>query len=186
MGYDLTEIKEAAARLARCEEAKAHYDALNAVITKVPDVPVRLLHPANWINPLLQVSKESPETFKTLVQWANDKRVQRGFTPLYSDNDEFDKVEYMREFMAQKRERERRAVRIENAKRPERDRLVGRSREEYQRRLAAEWRAERERRMAATRASVGGRRLTKPEMQEVLRLFWEDIDTKLEAASRAK
>lgn len=186
MGYDLTEIKEAAARLASQEDAKAHYDMLNAVITKVPELPLRLAAPANWANPLLYVSRSDPEVFKTLIQWAHAQRIKRGLTPLHDDNDDFDRVEYMREFMAQKRDRERRAVAIENAKRPERDRLIGRSREEYQRRLAAEWKAERERRIAATRAAVGGRRLTKPELQEILRLFWESVDAKLEAARTAK
>ena len=92
------------ANLAREESAKAHFDVLNEVLTKAGSLPVKLFRTeAAWLNPLLYLYKDNPETFKTMVQWANNKRIERGFTPLLPGDGQFDKTEYMREFMALKR-----------------------------------------------------------------------------------
>jgi hypothetical protein len=183
MGYDVNELKEAAARLARQEDAKAHYDILDQVLTKAGTLPVKLYDtPAMWLNPMLYAYKTEPDTYKTLVQWANRKRVERGLTPILTDKTLFDKGEYQREFMAAKRERERRAVQAENSRRPERDALKGRAREDFQRRLAAEWQAEKDRMLDAARNAKGGKRLTKEEAKEVMALFWEAVDQRIGAS----
>lgn len=178
---DLTEAKEAAARLVKFEEAKADYDVLDEVLTKAGNLPVKLYDTsAVWLNPLLYLYKARPQTYQTIVQWVNEKRVGKGFTPLFKDKREFDKTDYMREFMAERRSRERRLIAIENARRADRDKLQAQSRDNYLRKVSAEWREEKDRMLDAAMAQKDGKRLTKEERQEILRLFWETIDRRLD------
>lgn len=182
MGYDADEMKQAAARLAKQEDAKAHYEILDQVITKAGTLPVKLYDtPAMWLNPLLYTYKAEPDTFKTVIQWANNKRIERGLTPLINPTPKFDKGEYQREFMAQKRDRERRAIQIENDRRPARDKLVSHARETFLRNLARGWQEERDRMLEAARTKKGSR-LTKEEMRDALAAFWDMIDQRLDAS----
>lgn len=178
---DLTEAKEAAARLVKFEEAKGDYDILDEVLAKAGQLPVKLYNTsATWLNPLLFLYKEKPDVYQTVIQWVNSKRINKGFTPLVVEKPDFDKTEYMREFMAERRSRERRLIAIENAQRAERDKLQSHSRDNYLRKVSAEWRAEKDKMLEAAMREKGGKRLTKVERQEVLRLFWETIDKRLD------
>jgi hypothetical protein len=186
MELDLQEAKEAAARLAKDESAKAHFDTLDEVLTKAGALPVKLFNTeASWLNPLLFLYKAHPDMFKTMVQWANDKRIQRGLTPLFGDRSQFDKTEYMREFMAQKRERERRVVAIENMTRSDRDKLRGRSRETYLSVLSRKWMDEKAALVEAEKLRTGKKGLDREVMTAITNAFWAEVDRKIDLQEEA-
>lgn len=108
------------------------------------------------------------------------KRAAVGLAPLTHPVDEgFDKSSYMREFMAQKRARLVRAAELENAQRPERDRLIGRHRLDFMDRLAAEWKIELDELFARSRAA-NGKRLPKDIVTTLRAQFWASIDKRLD------
>lgn len=182
---DLQDAKEAATHMANHEEAVATYRHMDSLLTKVPDVPARLSEGHAWANPLLRLQASDPITYQTIIAWVDRKRQERGLTPLFSLDVEFDKTEYMREYMANKRARERRAVDLENKHRAERDKLAGVTRHAFLKKLTADWLTKRDTLLDKMR-TARGRRLTKEELQGALTQFWAAVDDELEAAERRR
>lgn len=85
----------------------------------------------------------------------------------------------MRSFMAQKRERERRAVAVENMLRPANATLRGKARLAFMQKAGAEWKARRDAMLAAARTSKGSS-LTREEQEELLVSFWKTVDEELD------
>lgn len=140
---------------------------------------LRFVGESEPLNALALIKASHPDTFDGVVHLIESKRESAGFDPLNQPDDKFDKAEYMQAFMEQKRMRQRRAADIENVLRPERDRLVGRSRLDFMQRQSAIWKDERDAMLKAARESRG-RALKRQEITEVLAAFWAKIDAQLD------
>lgn len=132
------------------------------------------------LNPLVSLGASNPEQFGRVIDLIESKRAIAGLTPLVKPADNsFDKSEYMRDFMQQKRDRERRAAEIENLMRPPHDQLRGRPRIDFMQRQSARWKEQRDDALERARANNNGR-LSKPQQNELLSAFWAGIDRELD------
>lgn len=180
MTYELDEVKAAARWLVSDPDAAEAFSSLEAVIRLGPKLPVKLTGAAAELNPLLYAYRDDPGLYETVMEWVQKKRAEAGLAPVgLQPPTGFDKTQYMREFMQQKRIRERRAVGIENMLRSERDRLKGRTRMDFLTNVVARWKAERDTMLDAAREKIGGQ-LSKPQMQQVLENFWKMVDARLD------
>lgn len=119
--------------------------------------------------------------FQGVIDLIERKRKEVGYAPLDDKPEKgFDKDAYMAEFMQQKRLRLRRAAELENMRRPERDRLVGKPRLEFMDRQSALWATQREEFLERAKQSAGGR-LSKAQREEVVAAFWTKIDNTMDA-----
>ena len=128
------------------------------------NVPVRLVGRAAVLNPLL-------------VLWLEDEDAA-GLGPV-GDGDYMRRA-YMRELMAQKRERGRRLVDLENRLRADNDKLKGTQRMDFERLHANRWYEVKKEREAAARAKFD-RRLSTDELAEIATNLWTDVDSELDA-----
>ena len=158
------------------------YNILLEVIPVARRLGVRLSGPNAVLNPLVDLAVEHPEKYANVMQLIETKRTDQGIAPLdqtRTTDGQFDKSEYMREFMQQKRERERKAVEIENLMRGEHDKLVGRARLDYMQAQSNRWKKDRDALLAKARASAGAG-LSKDAMRTVLTGFWAKVDADLD------
>lgn len=182
MDDTLEDAKLAAKQLVISEESISTYRLMDELLSKVPHIPAKLSgEKHSWINPMIAMYRKNPEIYKTIVQWANDKRVIKGYTPLIEEKSKFERNPYQADIMSVIRERLGRAVRVENSRRAERDELKGIPRQQFEKETTRKWSERRAKVLAAAREAKGSR-LTKVEMQELLRTFWATIDAELEAA----
>lgn len=158
----------------------------------------RARHPDAWLgyelevlNPLVDLANTDPTGFSRIQQLIDSKRLARGAARAWPEPEEekFDKVEYQRQLMQERRRRSGRAVEIENMQRPERDKLIGNKRLEFENRIAAKWGDELRSIMELARQEAGGR-LSKSRQQQIREQFWAGVDQKLdvefETARRAR
>jgi len=138
---------------------------------------------AEVLTPLLALYQSDRDKFDRIMDLVDSKRINRGWEALRVVQDGFDKVEYQRQFMDQKRQRERRIADIENEARPPRDRLIGNARLEFMRVQSSRWKARRDEMIAAARVQAGGQ-LSKSDMQARLEAFWRGIDRELDQMAR--
>lgn len=147
-----------------------------------------LIGEASDLNILARMKVSRPDVYANIMRLVEQRREDYGYEKLDTEQEaeKFDRTQYMQEFMVQKRLRQRRAADIENLRRPERDRLIGRSRLDYMQRVSGEWKVQRDALLGKARVANGGR-LSKEEMQAVLNQFWEKIDEQLDTdEDRAK
>jgi hypothetical protein len=141
-------------------------------------VPVRLVGRPAVLNPLLVLWLEDEPAAHRVIDLINRKRSQLGRSPI-GDQD-FNRRSYMRELMAQKRERGRRLVELVNELRSEDDKLKGATRIEFERIHANRWLDVKKERENALREAEG-RRLTADEMHTIKEQLWSDVDAELDA-----
>ncbi|MFY8064105.1 MAG: hypothetical protein ACOVN2_10405 [Usitatibacteraceae bacterium] len=91
----------------------------------------------------------------------------------------YEKNLYMREFMAKTRARQRRAVAIENLRRPEDKKLTGQARIDFARALAKRWKEQRDCLLLDARQRNGAR-LPLEQMKRLLEAFWDAVDRELD------
>lgn len=174
------------------EKARRYGEAVEAMAR------FRTRHPDAWLgyelevlNPLVDLASADPAGFSRIQQLVNSKRLLRGANRAWPEPEEekFDKVEYQRQLMQERRRRSGRAVEIENMQRPERDRLIGNKRLDFENRVIARWGEELRSVMELARQAEGGR-LSKARQQQIREKFWADVDQKLDddldSARRAK
>jgi len=156
------------------------FEAVDSLLNLVPRVPVRLTGASAVLNPLLDLKATDPTAFSRVMELADTKRAALGKPPLRPPKATgYDKTEYMRAFMDQKRERQKRAAEIENLRRPEKDRLIGNARLEFMRVQSAKWKAQRDAALAKAAQSSGGR-LSADVREAVLATFWAGVDKQLD------
>jgi hypothetical protein len=156
------------------------FEAMDALLNLVPRVPVRLTGAPAVLNPLLDLKSTDPTAFSRVMDLAEAKRTALGKQPLRPPKATgYDKTEYMRAFMDQKRERQKRAAEIENLRRPEKDRLIGNARLEFMRVQSAKWKTQRDAALAKASQSSGGR-LSAEVREAVLAAFWAGVDKQLD------
>lgn len=167
------------------DDAVHLYESVTACIAVKAVYAPMLSGPAAVLNPLITLGRSDLNRFKALIAKVDDKRREALKPPLAPVvDDAFDKTAYMREFMYQKRQRQRRAAEIENARRPERDKLIGRARLDYMDTVAARWNDELNARLESAR-TAHGTRLNKDLMDTLRKQFWDRVDAQLDEAEHA-
>lgn len=179
MSFDMDDVKAAARRLVKGDDAEDQFKILDAVIRKAAGLPVKLTGRYTPMNPLLQLRQADSPTYDTVMGWVTDKRKQLNLPPLKDEQSEV-RREYMREFMAAKRQREGRAVEIENMLRSDNDRLRGTARMEFVRRQSAMWKKERDKLLAAERKAAGTEHIPSDVYSQTLKNFWANVDRQLD------
>lgn len=192
---ELTEkqaLLEAASALITSPEAHSLLEALDSIfpLARVGH-PVGLSGDAAALNPMLRLRLKDVEAYGRVLDMVESKRLSLGYDSLRKGTAAdrgYDKVEYMRQFMDQKRERQRLAAAVENIRRPERDKLVGNARLEFMRRQSMRWKELRDEAMEHARHQNGGT-MTETLRKNTLDRFWtavdDDLAAKMEAAKRA-
>lgn len=174
-------VKAAAIKLITAANSHELHEALEAVTRLATRYPVKLSGDASVLNPLVALSVADPDKFKAVMEFIDRERLKRGFDAFMAPpkaSAKENKVAYMREFMDQKRLRQRKALDIENMRRPEKDRLVGNARMEFMRRASLRWKDLRDEALA--RATPTGGTLTAKQRSDVLDRFWAAVDEDLE------
>lgn len=186
---DKTALLNAVNALVTMQDAETLFGELTALLPAAGRLGARFTGPRAVVNPLIDLALEDPGRYEAVLDLIERKRAEAGLPPMRpAGSTGFDKTEYMRDFMQQKRERERRAVMIENLTRPERAQLRGRSRLDFMQAQAAKWKTRRDKLLEKARKDAG-RRLRKDEVDAILKGFWQTVDRELdeaEAKARAK
>lgn len=156
-------------------------EAIEAVAAINTRYPVQFSGKLAVLNPLLRLRIEDANSFEKIKQLVDSKRQVEGLQPVWPgpEKEKFDKVEYQRQLMATRRRIAKAALEIENAQRPERDRLIGSARLEFENKVLADWGAELERRVEAMRDEAGGR-LSKEATSAYRRQYWANVEASLE------
>lgn len=156
------------------------YQAIGELLKIADKLEARFAGERAVLNPLVDLAVSDRERYLRVIGLVETKRLQAGLVPLIAQEDSgYDKTEYMRDFMARKREREARAATIENLMRPESSQLKGRSRLDFMQMQSAKWKAQRDAMIASYRERVG-RRLHRDEMRDLLSQFWAKVDRELD------
>lgn len=156
-------------------------EAIEAVAAMNTRYPVQFSGKLAILNPLLRLRIEDDNSFEKIKQLVDSKRQVEGLPPVWPgpEKEKFDKVEYQRQLMATRRRIAKAALEIENAQRPERDRLIGSARLEFENKVLADWGAELERRVEAMRDEAGGR-LSKEATSAYRKQYWASVEASLE------
>lgn len=177
---DRTSLLQAVNGLVRAENGPQLYADLLGVLDSAVRIGLAFTGDRAFLNPLLALASSNREQFLKIIGLIETKRAAAGLAPLSAPVESgYDKTRYMREFMAQKRERERRAAEIENMMRGDRSPLKGRPRLEFMATQSARWKAQRDELIAAARQRTGGK-LTRDEEQEIIKQFWARVDRELD------
>jgi hypothetical protein len=161
---------------------KAHqlYETVEGVAHLAARYPVRLANDADGVNALLDLRVKDQQAYERVIELIEGKRASLGYDPLRSAKEGYNKTQYMREFMEQKRERERLAVEIENMLRGDKNKLVGMARLEFMRRQSARWKEQRDAFLERAKEKVKAPALSKDQMRAALAQFWQAVDEELE------
>ena len=182
-------LVEAVNVLITAPDAAEKFEALTTLGALALRLPVKLSGDAAVLNPLLRLRVSDLDAYNSVLDMIDLKRGELGKPPLRSPSNEgYDKTDYMRQFMDQKREREKLAVEIENLRRPEKDRLIGHARMEFMRLQSVRWKGFRDRALERAKTETGG--MNAETRKAVLAAFWNAVDNdlaeKLKAAKRAQ
>ena len=162
------------------DQTEEFFSYLLTAVNAAARAPIRLTGAAAVLNPLVELRGSNPDGYNQVLGLIDRRRATIDRAPLATPRSEgYDKVGYMRAFMDQKRERQKRAVEIENLLRPEKDRLVGNARLEFMRLQSVRWKAARDRVLAETAEKMGGQ-VTQEVRRVTLDFFWAAIDELLE------
>jgi hypothetical protein len=184
--HDIHQLAAAATALADPTTGSAMFEALQpvAALARVARYPLRMEGDGAVLNSLLELVRQDTEAYERVLALVEARRAAARAAPLRHEPDgAFDKSAYMRAFMDQKRQRQRRAVLIENAQRPERDQLEGRARLDFSDAVAARWKARLDDRLELVRTAHGGR-APKDALDLARAQFWESIDAELDEAEK--
>lgn len=164
------------------DAAPTFYEALTVAVQLPKHLPLGLQGQAELMTPLVELARRDRSAYEAVLQLIDKKREARGWPPLTPPKKEgFNKVDYQRQFMDQKRQRERRAAEIENMLRPERDKLIGNTRLEFMRQTSAKWKIRRDELVDRARAAHGGQ-IPMEAMRALLEKFWSQVDQELDEA----
>jgi hypothetical protein len=174
-------LLEAVNALVAADNAPQLYSDLLGIMDAATRFGARFTGEREILNPLLNLAMSNRDQFLRVVSLIESKRAAAGASPLSAPPDTtYDKTSYMREFMAQKRERERRAVEIENMMRGDRSPLKGRARLEFMQTQSARWKAQRDDMLAAAKQRAGSQGLKRAQEQDLIAQFWQRIDRELD------
>lgn len=176
-------LTEAADCLADDVDARQLYAQMSGIIELLErGIPAQLTGRPAILNPLVSLYSQDPQKFDRVIDLINRTRKERDLPTLANgaDTDDRDRRAYMREFMAQKREKQAMLMRLWNLLRSEHDKIKGVRRMEFEREHAARWQDEKKRREEAARIRLG-RRLSETERKVIATKLWEDVQGELDA-----
>ena len=173
----------AANTLVTSENADTLYSQLLAIAKIDETLPFTLTGEAAQLEPLLPLLpllRTDRPRFDAVLDLVNTKREARGLARLGDESEKrFSKVVYQKGFMGIKRALQKRAVILENARRPKRDRLIGNARLEFEKAQSRKWLARRDAFLEKVKQQgpmpVGA-------YHENIALFWKSIDVEVAAA----
>lgn len=167
------------------DDAPALYQSLLATAEFAMRHPVKLAGRAAALNALLKMRMEDAAAFWRVVGLVDAKREARGMLPLAKPAEPVvvDKTAYQKEFMAQKRERQRRAAELENLARPKTAQLRGNARLEFMNAQSAKWKQQRDAFIERARVAAGGR-LSQETLALAISQFWAGVDAELDEKAR--
>ena len=172
-------LADAANTLVVDADAKTLYTQMLGVLEVARrHIPVQLVGRPAVLNPLIQLALNDEQAFERVLDLIDRKRTDAALTPL--QDMELDRKAYMREFMAQRRDRLRRLVELWNDLRSENDKIRGASRLQFEQMHGARWKDEKDRREEELRKQLG-RRLTADERKTVASQLWEQVEEELAA-----
>lgn len=172
-------LAEAANTLVADADAKTLYTQMIGVLEVAQrGIPVQLVGRPAVLNPLIQLAIADEGAYERVLDLIDRKRGEAGL-PALQEMD-LDRRAYMRDFMAQRRERLRRLVELWNELRSENDKIRGASRLQFEQMHGARWKGEKDRRELALRGELG-RRLTAEERRQISTKLWEDVEEELVA-----
>jgi len=176
------EVVGAIVRLAQEEDPATMRAALDTILGYNRVYPVRFKGELEFLNPLLDLVLEHPEQFGIVKTMIDARRLEAHREIMFPPPppDKFHRAAAQRTIMQVRRERARRATLIENAMRPERDRLMGHARLEFQRKVLLKWGADLKRQLDEARHGRGGVRLKRPAYDAICDRFWANIDAEME------
>lgn len=180
MDIDRNALLDAVNDLIAEDDPRYKVEALDATFALAKLYPVRLARQLSVLNPLLDLRNSDPESYRNIQKLIDTKREGAGRVPCWPEapQEKFDKTEYQRQLMAVRRERAGRAAEIENSQRPERDKLRGNPRLEFERQVLASWGDELDAQLEIARTASGGK-LTKAQQDAIRTRFWENVDKTL-------
>lgn len=172
-------LAEAVNTLIADADAKTLYAQMQGVMEVAQrKIPVQLVGRPAILNPLIQLALDDEAAYERVMDLVDRKRQLSGLAPL--QDMQLDRKAYMREFMAQRRERLRRLVELWNELRSENDKIRGATRLQFEQLHGARWKDEKDRREEEMRAELG-RRLTADERRGISAKLWEDVEEELVA-----
>jgi hypothetical protein len=161
------------------------YDAVTVLGRTKAKYPLVAVGDLAVLNPLIDLFSADHASFERVMALVDKKRAEIGVAPIRTEEETgFDKRAYMRDFMEQKRVRQRRAATIENFARSANDALRGSARLEFMDAQSAKWKVELDKRLAVARDAAGTDRLAKPLLETLRAQFWTWVDTQLDEAER--
>lgn len=174
-------LADAVNLLIQASDADALYAQMSGVIDLARrGIPVRLTGRSAVLNPLVDLADSDPDAYERVLALIENKRAQAKLPQLETGDSMSNRKAYMREFMAEKRARQRRLVELWNELRSERDKLRGSRRMEFERVHAERWQNEKDARVEQLR-KIKNRRLTRDELTSISTQLWNDVDSELDA-----
>ena len=177
-------LLDAANVLINDPQASTLYKQLMDVLGLPDTLPVKLAGDASALNPLLNLGRQNRDKLNRVIDMVELRREARGMEPLRLPTAEkkFDKNEYQRKLMADRRVRMVKASDIENLRRPPSSQLIGHSRMEFQRVQQGKWSA---RLAARVTQQLGAGPASKEDRARVSEQFWAEVDQELAEAEAA-
>lgn len=190
MVYAKPALLEAINHLIAEHDPRYMREALDAVGQLRGSYPVKLTAELAVLNPLTLLREADPVAYAKVQALVDARRSEAGLALCWPPEGPavFDKLAYQRRLMALRRERSGRALMIENLQRPERDKLVGTNRLEYENRQLSAWGDEADRRVALAKQAAGGK-ISREQINAIKQRYFESLEAELderEAAVRAE
>lgn len=177
-------LADAVNSLIQDSDATALYAQMTGVIDLARrGIPVRLTGRSAILNPLVDLAEQDAAAFDRVMTLVDTKRALANMPVLETGESEPNRKAYMREFMAEKRARQRRLVELWNQMRSEHDKLRGSTRMEFERKHAERWQNEKDARIEQQR-NARGRRLTREELTAISAQLWTDVDAELDSLEK--
>lgn len=178
------ELMNAVNLLSTSPHAQLLYGLLRAVIQAAVQRPLKTDDlQVGFLDAFVQLAVEDKGKYDAVIELVKRKRDELGLEPLEEPTPDkgFDKGEYQRDFMFEKRLRENFAADIENMIRPARDTLRGRTRMDFMQMQSRRWKEELDAALDTVRSHTPqGGRASKDDLNAVRNTFWRNIDIQLE------
>jgi hypothetical protein len=171
-------ILDAANVLINDQDASGLFQQLLDVLLLPDKYKVKLDGAASVLNPLLRLAREDNVKFSRVIDMVELRRSARGMTALRPDPSEkkFDKNEYQRKLMAERRVRMVKAAELENLRRPPSGQLIGHARMDFQRVQQNKWSNQL---ATCITNQLGTGPISKEARAKVAETFWDSVDGQL-------
>lgn len=143
------------------------------------DAPVQFTGDWAKFNPLVELAKEDSEAFGRVCTLIREKRAAVSLRTATTPVETFDSVAYQRVYMAERRERLRKALDIENSQRSPHNQLKGKAKEVFFKAQYEKWVKARDEHVAAVRLRQG-HDFEGDGKRQAAREYWDQLDASLD------